>query len=871
MQRSGLLVPDGLWMGCKTIPAEAGLGIHTIRLYPVDEDELSILEIPDLTLDPRFQNRDFVLNYPRLKFYAATPLRTKRGYNIGSLCVYDSSPRTLTMDERTMLGQMGKLVMRQLEMNAERNALLQNQRMAKILGRFSSASHDSENDENRSGLAAQHSAPVKEDGMCQRHGSPPITSFPEVTGDTLTETFSKASTLIRDALTTDGVLFLDADKAYDAIAGGEGVSGRENAETPLLFRRQILGHSASISRNEGEMKVDAGDMVEVKGRDHGKVPDDRMLQRMLKLYPLGTILSFDTLTKPQNSPASRATAEFSFSDGLSTSEDEIFCAVQNFLPDCASVLFMPLFNSSGKPYAASFSWTYDVRRVFTSDEVLYMQSFMSSITSELDRLKTISADNAKGEFIASISHELRSPLHGVLLSAELLSETSLDAFQRSFLDTIESCGRMLLDTINHVLDFQKLANLSNDRNAHKDRLVAEGGNTPVAQNHNASRPDNGGPSHGGVVSLVEATDISILTEQVVEGVCAGYEFQGITSPEFLDAATVKAVKSSSHENIGLLSNQSGLSNMRTGFQHAPEAVAVILDIEQRNNWTFVTQPGAIRRILMNIFGMHEVLQICLYRSDSVITANALKYTDSGWIRVHLKAEDLPLNRDDSTDTSKSKIVLTVSDSGRGISREFLKTKLFTPFSQEDNLTHGTGLGLSIVREIVRLLGGDIEVQSQVNVGTEIVVTLILEHPEEMAEVPNRHSGQVELALASQLRKHSVGKTICLTGVDPHAASADSDAYVLTSLRESLARYAQAWFGMHVVTGTLATEGVDIFLANESADLVRHLEERPNLEGQPITAVVLRTPLIVLCSNVSQYRGYVRQATNFPVLQFVSKP
>ena len=262
-------------------------------------------------------------------------------------------------------------------------------------------------------------------------------------------------------------------------------------------------------------------------------------------------------------------------------------------------------------------------------------------------------------------------------------------------------------------------------------------------------------------------------------------------------------------------------------------------------------------------------QLCLGCSDSGLTANALKYTDAGWVRVHLKAEDLPLGRDDDTGQRKSKITLSVSDSGRGISREFLKAKLFTPFSQEDTLTHGTGLGLSIVREIVRLLGGDIEVKSKVNVGTEITVTLVLERPGEVTEVPDGHLGQLESALISRLRENSVGKTICLTGFDSEAASVDSgeaiSRHAMTSLRESLARYAEAWFGMRVVTGTLATKGADIFLANESADLVRFLE------GQSDVAIGLRTPLIVLCSNVSQYRGYVRQATNFHVLQFVSKP
>ena len=608
MQKSGLLVPDGLWMGCQTIPAEDGLCIHTIKLYPEDEDkadQASILEIPDLTLDPRFREHDYVVNYPRLRFYAATPLRTKRGYNIGSLCVVDSSPRILTADKKVMLGQMGKLVMRQLEMTAERKALLQNQRMAEILGHFFPGNHMKE-DEKGSEFPFPHSGGDNEDGdgVSQAQGSPPLASPPDAICGMLLETFSRASVLIHDALATDGVLFLDVDKVYDAVAGSEGAAGRANAAPPQLWTSRILGRSGGMGWDDDhEMRQRMGDAAHFKVRDHGQVPDDGIIQQMLDLYPLGTILSFDEPTTPQNSPTARPGDGYSSSGSLSTSEEDgIFRAVQDFFPECASVLFVPLYHSGGKPYAVSFSWTYDVRRVFTSDEVLYMQGFMKSINSELDRLETISADQAKGDFIASISHELRNPLHGVLLSVELLAETSLDVFQHSFLDTVESCGRMLLDTINHVLDFQKLTNLLHERNARVSTHTAMDRVPLMAKQPDTSRLGNAGPSYGEVVSLTETTDISILTEQVVEGVCAGYKFKGITSPEFLDVAPGTGTKPSPLDDIGLLSNRSGLSNMRNGFQHAPEAVTVMLDIDQRDNWIFMMQPGAMRRILMNIFG-----------------------------------------------------------------------------------------------------------------------------------------------------------------------------------------------------------------------------------------------------------------------------
>lgn len=65
------------------------------------------------------------------------------------------------------------------------------------------------------------------------------------------------------------------------------------------------------------------------------------------------------------------------------------------------------------------------------------------------------AARAKTTFVASISHELRSPLHGILGTLEFIKDTKLDPFQGSMLNSLSSCGQTLLDTINQVMDFSK--------------------------------------------------------------------------------------------------------------------------------------------------------------------------------------------------------------------------------------------------------------------------------------------------------------------------------------------------------------------------------------------------------------------------------
>lgn len=92
-------------------------------------------------------------------------------------------------------------------------------------------------------------------------------------------------------------------------------------------------------------------------------------------------------------------------------------------------------------------WTDTPLRLFdTQEDLTYLSSFGNSIITEISRLETVAADRAKGTFISSISHELRSPLHGVLGGIELLQGTQLDSFQEEMTTTIKMAGTTLLDT-----------------------------------------------------------------------------------------------------------------------------------------------------------------------------------------------------------------------------------------------------------------------------------------------------------------------------------------------------------------------------------------------------------------------------------------
>ncbi len=103
-----------------------------------------------------------------------------------------------------------------------------------------------------------------------------------------------------------------------------------------------------------------------------------------------------------------------------------------------------------------------------------------------------------------------------------------------------------------------------------------------------------------------------------------------------------------------------------------------------------------------------------------ILSNAIKYTPSGG-SVMVNLEELPC------DEPGYMIVRTrVSDTGIGMSEEY-QTKIFEAFTREQNTTKskiaGSGLGMSIVKKYVELLGGTIEVESELGKGSTFTVTL----------------------------------------------------------------------------------------------------------------------------------------------------
>ena len=114
-----------------------------------------------------------------------------------------------------------------------------------------------------------------------------------------------------------------------------------------------------------------------------------------------------------------------------------------------------------------------------------------------------------------------------------------------------------------------------------------------------------------------------------------------------------------------------------------------------------------------------------------LLSNAVKFTPEGG-RINIRAA-----LDTAASVEEPRIRLEVIDTGVGIAEEDQQT-IFEKFRQgrtfqvgDDAMTReysGTGLGLSIVRELCRLLGGDIDLESQLGRGSTFIVYLPLNHP-----------------------------------------------------------------------------------------------------------------------------------------------
>lgn len=209
----------------------------------------------------------------------------------------------------------------------------------------------------------------------------------------------------------------------------------------------------------------------------------------------------------------------------------------------------------------------------------------------------------------------------------------------------------------------------------------------------------------------------------IVGLCILLEREANNPQKVLDY--VHKLKGSSHHLLGLINDILDMSKIESGkvaLNVREFSIATLID-----NINNIVRPQANdREQVFEIFveGIeHEFLIADDLRLNQIILnllSNAIKYTHNGG-RISLKVTEHKMRS-----PSIAMFEFEITDNGMGMSQEFLK-HVFEPFVRSKDVQgtaiQGTGLGMAITHNLIKLMGGTVEIHSAVGEGTRVNVRL----------------------------------------------------------------------------------------------------------------------------------------------------
>ncbi len=206
---------------------------------------------------------------------------------------------------------------------------------------------------------------------------------------------------------------------------------------------------------------------------------------------------------------------------------------------------------------------------------------------------------------------------------------------------------------------------------------------------------------------------------------------------------LRKISLSSQHLLGLINDVLDMSRIESGKMIINSGVMSLPELLR--NVVAIMQPSIKAREQQFSIHLRSVQHEWVF-SDSLrlrqifinILSNASKFTPAGGT-IGVCVEEVP-----GEAPGQARFRFTFTDTGKGMQPEFMR-HLFEPFSREQDSrvdkTEGSGLGMAITQKLVALLGGEIEVRSEIGKGTTFLVTLpmrIERAPGEPARLPDLH-------------------------------------------------------------------------------------------------------------------------------------
>jgi PAS domain S-box-containing protein len=432
-----------------------------------------VLVVPDSLLDPRFQDNPLVTGPLGVRFYAGAPLKTSKGFRLGTLCVVDTTPHPAP-SERQLEGleDLAAAVVEQLEFrNAQRRLKVFEVQFQKRHDELNEYQQRTRQSESRTALALE----AGELGMWE---------WDIATGRTT------ASANLRRIY---GLEPGDDDAPFDGLTLVHGDDRERVAENDLALREtgtstkmsyRILrpnGETRWISMQGSAHRDESGKLLgvtalcgdvtaaELAGRELRE--REELFRRLSVSCPVGIFLSDLSGGITYANPRSAEIWKLETGEILGIGwakrvhPDDLGSLAANWVAAC----------QSGKEYGqeyrlllpdGSVRWIYgksvvihdaegrSVGTVGTVDDITERKQ----LQQELEDAKEMAekANRTKDLFLANVSHELRTPLNGVLGMCDVLLDTDLNPQQRDSAETVRYSGQTLLTVVNDILDLSRI-------------------------------------------------------------------------------------------------------------------------------------------------------------------------------------------------------------------------------------------------------------------------------------------------------------------------------------------------------------------------------------------------------------------------------